>query len=590
MLSDLLRGVTPSKARIQRPSSLSSVEESGSMSFSPIGQPQARRKATRALNQATSSTGGRRIRESTFSTPSRAQRERVARLPSGAFRDELREVTSERSVDSDGLDQNRVPRELVKERDHSSEAADNVSPRLGNCPFMASIHGRSWASASRFPISPLATVENMPTKEGDPTEKPRQSSASPLPADSSNNRRVTYKPPHVSDATESGLGSLPRDSNRQRIFSESAALLAKDEASDWLCERSNIVGQANPENSGGMVESHVIPPIGHQLPQGDDGTGSNKRLDGSTLTGIGDQTSSRVADPGPAWEEWKQQYRAKRKAKSGVDRHSSNPRSTNMDTNPSKTNRSSSLHDETNHKGAAEVKKSDQQEVGSPDTPNDPEYTRKWEEPATPKDLPTSNATTCSILTSDSLESGQNDSEAHAELLAADELLTAGKNFGFGSIIGNVGNSSTSSYIRNASPLSPSRSMVSIESCGSREVSNEDGHRYELDDTSDDEETIKGHRQSAKQLEFASLDCLCSTDHMDSYRTSKKDHPPRQSPASPPDALSRVDVSSLVVHTGHSMDELAPSSGTMFTAHKSKPLITGTRRRRPRIAHVQTNL
>ncbi|KAI0596236.1 hypothetical protein F4775DRAFT_604028 [Biscogniauxia sp. FL1348] len=207
-----------------------------------------------------------------------------------------------------------------------------------------------------------------------------------------------------------------------------------------------------------------------------------------------------------------------------------------------------------------------------PDPP-DFKYASRWGEPPTPSDPPYGGAAfPCFIR--DPWSYSQSDVEREAEEMAEQDLAAAGKLFGdFGS---SWGGSGTSCF-----PISSSltRSMISIESCDSDEYRNDRNVAYEMAEASDAEETVGGGDKSVKKLEFSSEDDRHrkTAGHDLKRLADKRSGEIRKSPSKPAklnarnlydnddnndsdtssDILPGVTGSSIIAHTGHSLDNLA---------------------------------
>ncbi|KAI1503254.1 hypothetical protein F5X99DRAFT_426030 [Biscogniauxia marginata] len=236
-----------------------------------------------------------------------------------------------------------------------------------------------------------------------------------------------------------------------------------------------------------------------------------------------------------------------------------------------------------------------------PGSPYDPKYTSKWEEPPTPDDLPQGGATAFPFFMRDSWSHVQSDIEREAEEMAERDLAAAGKRFGgFGS---SWGGSATSSF-----PFTSSltRSVISIESCDSNEDRTDGNIAYEMAEASEAEETVRGEEKSIKKLEFSSEDdqhqktaaqrpMSLSSERsahiqksqpvlLNQHARSLYDNNDDRSDVSS-DILPPLPGSSLLAHTGHSIDDLAMNYNDDEQTNDATS-INGTRRRLRRFVRL----
>ncbi|CAJ2513395.1 Uu.00g015140.m01.CDS01 [Anthostomella pinea] len=204
---------------------------------------------------------------------------------------------------------------------------------------------------------------------------------------------------------------------------------------------------------------------------------------------------------------------------------------------------------------------------------NTPTHAPRWDEPAIPTDssFGDRDAFYC-FMRNDSWAHIKSDIEREAEEMAERDLAAAGKLFG--GFDSSWGGSATSSF-----PVSSllTRSEISIESCESDEARNDRNVAYEMAEGSDAGETVKDERKSVKQLEFSSDDDLHHRDvsplvngsnsmpraERRSGRSRASNEPARNlydcddnDSSVSSEILPPASGSSVLAHTGHSMDDL----------------------------------
>ncbi|KAK8114664.1 hypothetical protein PG999_006733 [Apiospora kogelbergensis] len=175
-----------------------------------------------------------------------------------------------------------------------------------------------------------------------------------------------------------------------------------------------------------------------------------------------------------------------------------------------------------------------------------------------------------------------------AEEMAEEELMRAGKRSGLFDSSKSSSTASSNPFFRNLTP-----SLISIESCPSDEERTDGNDHYELataaDGSDEEEEDTTASKENPKQLEFSSSDeqnrktsnrgyngnhaIRTTQNHEPITRDLYKNHGMESAISShSSDFRPPTDGSSLLAHTGHSMDNV-PIAGSQPPVAESAALV-----------------
>ncbi|KAK7908056.1 hypothetical protein PG985_015359 [Apiospora marii] len=212
--------------------------------------------------------------------------------------------------------------------------------------------------------------------------------------------------------------------------------------------------------------------------------------------------------------------------------------------------------------------------------------------PMTPTDPASSIHAAYPRIVNDSWAYDQSHFEKIAEELAEEDLMRAGKRSGLFDSSQQSSTASSNPFFGNLTP-----SLISIESCPSDEERTDGNYHYEMaagggSDEEEEEGDDAASKKSPKQLEYSSSEDRAHKTANHSSHADNRHFDVKTTGYHKPDARDMysnydmestfsshssdfrppADSSSLLAHTGHSMDDGIPISGTRAPRHRIRRL------------------